>query len=131
MANIGSWNDKKVMHSQLMVGEVMMGGMNLINSEVLYYVLKDVIGLDQESATAMALKVHNGGKKVSPKSVSIIFNERTHHGLYPRQATRFMKHYMRSTRINQIDENPSIWQMNGFSTEEPPYIAGFERQEAL
>jgi len=98
----------------------------LLNTEVLFYVLVDKISVSPEVATDLALKVHGGGSQVTSAGISSALVG-TSHELEQRQITMFMKRHMKSTRIQILKKTPYIWQMNGFSTFEPPFIAGFSR----
>lgn len=131
------------------IGEEMLG--NLIEAEVLYYVFKDVIGVEdvmlyelgidegnisgkkigKKNATELALVLSGGGgKRVDASSLSkMLYVYNKCYALTPKGVGRFMSsHMMKSSRVEMIVVNHRrTWEMNGFSTEEPPYIAGYER----
>ena len=124
---MGTWSDRTINNIRSEVGEQLLG--QLIETEVLFYVLTDTLGLDNDSASFWAMKIFKGGKIFDGQLVSDIINNRwTAYELNPKQASRFVKRHMKSSRINQIDESPIVWELNGFGTNQPPYLAGYERE---
>jgi len=100
---------------------------NLLFTEILYYVLRDN-GVPQITANRMALKIHNGGKIVNSAYLKeqLLHKYKSEH--HVKQITAFVRRHMKSTRIEEIDAIVSTWQMNGFSTHELPYIAGYKNE---
>lgn len=110
------------------IGEEMIG--QLVEAETLFYTLVDVIGVGSQTAQLLVRCCFNGGAKVNAKKITDITMDikgKTYH-LSTRRVHRFMKTHMKSTRIELISIQPQVWQMNGFSTFEPPYIAGYARE---
>lgn len=128
------------------IGEEMVG--DLIDAEVLFYYLYDKMGLkegikfyditDDDSgrgkfigfcnAIGISLEIHNGGRKMYASEISRAVNRVRRNGLDRKQVHFFLKKYMKSSRIEVISKAPLVWQMNGFSTFERPYLAGYERE---
>lgn len=126
---MGKWSDRTIENIRLEVGEALIK--QLVETETLFYVLTDILGMDNDSAGYWALKCFRGGRIFDSEDISyIISNKWKAYQLNPKQATRFIKRHMSSSRINQIDESPIVWEFNGFSTNQPPYIAGYEREVA-
>ena len=123
---LGKWSDKTLDNIRSEVGEQLLG--QLVETETLFYVLTDILGMSNDCARHFAMRFFSGGRVFDSKEVSsIISREWKAYELNPKQATRFIKRFMKSSRINQIDESPIVWELNGFSTNQPPFIAGFER----
>ena len=102
----------------------------LLDTEVLFYVLTDQVGLSNECAKFFALQCYSGGRVFDAKEVrTIIKNRYKAYELNPKQSARFVnREMMKSSRIQLLDEAPYIWELNGFATNQPPYIAGFDRK---
>lgn len=128
---IGRWQPKTRDKIRSHVGEMLLG--NLVETEVLFYVLTDVVGLSNLDAKFMTLLLKRkdgfgGGEIFNGDVVSnIICDEWKAYELNSKQASRFVNWRMKSTRFIQISKKPYVWEFNGFGTNQPPYIAGFER----
>ncbi len=128
---VGSWKPATINKIRSHVGEMLLD--NLVETEVLFYVLTDVIGLSNLDAKFMTLLLKKsdgfgGGKVFNGDDVSnIICDEWTAYGINSKQASRFINWRYKSTRIIEISKKPYVWEFNGFGTNQPPYIAGFER----
>lgn len=127
----GKLKPKTINNIRLEVGENILG--NIISTEVLFYVLTDTLGMSNSDARFWTLQLNKkdgfgGGEIFTGDTVSNIICERwTAYELNPKQASRFVNRYMKSTRIIQIDKQPYKWKYNGFGIDQSPYIAGFER----
>ena len=124
--HLGKFPEPKINNIRDVIFDEMMAYGALLNTEVLYYFLIDRIGVGKSNATAFALKAHYGGKKVSSRTLKEILIDNNYE-LEQRQVTQFVKRFLKSSRIEVLDVTPTTWQMNGFSTQERPYIAGFKR----
>ena len=102
----------------------------LIETETLFYVLTDEVGLSNDCAKFFALECYSGGRVFDAKEVrTIIKNRWKAYELNPKQSARFVnRQMMKSSRIALIDDAPFVWELNGFATNQPPYIAGYERK---
>jgi len=99
----------------------------LVITEVLYYYLVEEHGLKPLLAEYYAMEVFRGGGTMTSCRIETITSEMSRkHEVSSKQAWKFMLRYLKSSRIQIIDEHPNVWQVNGFSTFEPPYIAGYE-----
>ena len=101
-----------------------------LNTEVLFYTLTDGLGMSNECAKFFALKCHSGGKVFDAEEVRTIIKRRWKaYELNPKQSARFVNiHMMKSSRFQRIGSMPYIWELNGFATNQPPYIAGYQRK---
>lgn len=125
--HLGKLSEGRINTLRGAIGEDMIG--QLVEAETLFYAIVDVIGVGPQTAQEIVLYCFSGGDKVSAKRISDVTNEikgKTY-GFSTRRVHQFMKRYMKSTRIELISKQPQVWQMNGFSTFEPPYICGYER----
>ena len=103
---------------------------NTVISETLFYTLVDSLGMDADDAAAVVKKVHPP-RSHSAYGISQAIENATVYGISPRQVPPFMKKYAKhSSRIKTIRSNNSnlCWVMNGYETLEPPFIAGFSRE---
>lgn len=124
---MGKWSDRTIENIKSEVEEELLH--QLVETETLFYFLTDKLGMDNGSAQFWALKCFKGGKIFDSEDISFIISSKWKaYELNPKQATRFIKRHMKSSRIMQIDESPIIWELNGFATNQPPYIAGYERE---
>ena len=99
----------------------------LVITEVLFYHLVEEHGLQPRLAEFYALGIfRGGGKMTSCKIEGITADMGRKYAISSKQAWKFMLRYLKSSRIQIIDEHPNVWQVNGFSTFERPYIAGYE-----
>lgn len=123
---MGNWSGRTIQNLQLDIGEALVG--QLIDTEILFYVLTDTVGMNNDDAKFWALKVYGGGRTFDANEVSKITSDKyTAYQLNTRQATRFIHKHMKSSRISIISDRPYVWEMNGFGTNEKPYIAGAVR----
>lgn len=128
----GKLKPSTINNIRLEVGEKLLG--NIVPTEVLFYVLTDIIGMNNLDARFWTFKLDRGdgfggGEVFSGDTVSKIICERwTAYGLDPRQASRFVTNHMKSSRIIKIEKQPYVWEFNGFGTNQRPYIAGYRRQ---
>lgn len=125
--HLGKYVEKRKNNIRSKIFDYMMGDGLLLNTEVFFYFLVDDLGIDREIATELAMSIHGGGRKVTSKGLEGELAN-TSYELEQRQITIFIKRYMKSSRIEVIKEEPYIWQMNGFSRLEAPYVSGFERR---
>ena len=102
----------------------------LLDTEVLFYTLTDQLGFSNECAKFYALKCYNGGKVFDAEEVRTLIKRRWKaYELNPKQSARFVNgKMMKSSRIQVIDTKPYIWELNGFATNQPPYIVGYDRK---
>lgn len=130
--HLGKFPLKKINDIRDIIFEEMMGrhvemmGGHLVNTEILYCYLVDKMNVGKMNAAALALKSHGGGRVVSSRGLKEVLIDNNYE-LEQRQVTQFIKRFLKSTRIEVLDGSPTTWQMNGFSTQEPPYLAGYER----
>jgi len=94
-----------------------------LDREILFYTLLEH-GLKQDEANLLATKIYGEGKQIVSNGLKDIFSEEKN-GLGRNQITKFIGRYMNSKRVELIKEIPYTWRMNGFSTFESPYIAGY------
>jgi len=123
---MGKWSEKTINNVRSEIGERLLD--ELIETETLFYVLTDILGMDNHSASFWAMQCFRGGMIFDGQLISDMVCERWKaYELNPKQATRFIKRFMKSSRIIQVDESPIVWELNGFGSNQPPFIAGFER----
>ena len=86
--------------------------------------------MSNECAKFYALQCHVGGKVFDAEEIRTIIKRRWKaYELNPKQSARFInRHMMKSSRIRVVDTMPYVWELNGFATNQPPYIAGYERK---
>lgn len=123
---MGKWSDRTIDFVRSEIFEKLQG--QLLETETLFYVLTDTLGMSNDCAKFWSLKCFSGGKVFDAEEISKIISDRWKaYELNPRQSTRFVKRHMRSSRIVEIDERPYVWELNGFGSNQPPYIAGYSR----
>ena len=119
-------SDSTVNMIREVIGEELLG--HLIDTECLFYVLTDKLGMSNGCAKFFAIKCHGGGRVFDAEEFSRLTSERwKKHQLPARTASRFIRKHMGSSRIKTINERPYVWEFNGFESNEPPFIAGFSR----
>ena len=100
---------------------------NLIITEVLFYHLVEEQAVSPLFAEMYALDLCGGGGKITSSQIEGLTSDLgQRYSISSKQAWKFMRRYLKSSRIEIIDENPNVWQVNGFSTFERPYISGYE-----
>lgn len=125
--HLGKRDATRMMKLRDVIGEHMTE--TLLESEILFYYLLDSCNMNLEQAKELAVYIHKGGKKMNANAISDITESvGVYYELSTRQINAFMKEYMKSTRIQIVDDMPKTWQMNGFSRYEEPYIAGYCRE---
>jgi len=100
---------------------------NLLETEVLFYYLVEELGVHPSFAEEYAMDIFKGGGTITSCQIEGLTAQLgRRYELSPKQAWVFMKRNLNSSRIQVIDTSPNVWEVNGFSTFEPPYIAGYE-----
>lgn len=107
------------------IWEDMLG--NLIETEVLFYHLVEEQGIAPLFAEIYAMDICRGGGNITSSQIESLTSQLgRRYAISSKQAWKFMIKYLKSSRIQILDGKAVIWQVNGFSTFEPPYIAGYE-----
>jgi len=120
-------SDKTVSMIREVIGEELLG--HLIPTECLYYVLTDKLGMSNGCAKFFAVKCHGGGRVFDAEEFSRLTTQKwKKHQMPAKTASRFIKRYMVGGRIKEINKRPYVWELNGFESNEPPFIAGYSRE---
>lgn len=127
--HLGKFPVKKVNDIRDIIFDQMMADGALLYTEILFYLLVDRMNVPNGIASNLALDVHYGGRQVSSRGLKEVLVENRFE-LEQRQVTQFVKRFMKSSRVEVLDKSPTTWQMNGFSTFEPPYFAGYSRNDS-
>ena len=114
--------------------ELMEGMMNnnidshiFLDREILFYTLLNH-NVTEKEALYCTTKIYGEGRQIVSRGLKETF-ACTSNELGQKQFTKFISKFMKSGRIEILDTSPYTWRMNGFSTHEEPYIAGFESKE--